>query len=185
MAARSLRFPSIFVVAAFILGCNHCCTRNCCHCCCQGNGCAATTSEKTSDKLPAKLPLKQMPAASNKDAPDTEKENKSAASSDEKSARLPPVSDTEAVSLGHARDYTSIIGELKHYEISNVWRLRYSESDEQDRYNGSVTLMGAGSLSKFKSGQVVHVTGHLADAESSAPNPVYVVDSIQPVAASR
>jgi hypothetical protein len=74
---------------------------------------------------------------------------------------------------------------LKHYEISNVWRLHYSESDEHDRYNGSVTLMGAGSLSKFKDGQVVHVTGHLADAESSAPNPVYVVDSIQPVAATR
>jgi hypothetical protein len=184
MAAPSFRFPSIFVVAAFIMGCNHCCTRSCCHCC-QGNGCAASTSEKPSDNVPTKLPLKQMPATSDKGAPETEKDGKSAASSDEKSARLPPPSDAEAVSLGRARDYSSITGELKHYEISNVWRLRYSESDEHDRYNGSVTLMGAGSLSKFKNGQVVHVTGHLADAESSAPNPVYVVDSIQPVAASR
>jgi hypothetical protein len=126
-----------------------------------------------------------MPATSDNDAPGTEKETKPAAWSGEKVPRLPPASDTDAVSLGHARDYSSITGELKHYEISNVWRLRYSESDEHDRYNGSVTLMGAGSLSKFKSGQVVNVTGHLADAESSAPNPVYVVDSIQPVAASR
>jgi hypothetical protein len=126
-----------------------------------------------------------MPATGDKDAPEIDKEGKSAASSEEKAPRLPAPSDTDAVSLGHARDYSSITGELKHYEISNVWRLRYSESDEHDRYNGSVTLMGAGSLSKFKNGQVVHVTGHLADAESSAPNPVYVVDSIQPVAASR
>jgi hypothetical protein len=126
-----------------------------------------------------------MPASGDKDAPETGKESRSATSSDENTARLPPLSDESVVSLGHARDYSSITGELKHYEISNVWRLRYSESDEQDRYNGSVTLMGAGSLSKFKNGQVVHVTGHLADAESSAPNPVYVVDSIQPVAASR
>jgi hypothetical protein len=126
-----------------------------------------------------------MPMTGDKDAPESEKGSKFAASTDEKTARLPPPSDAEDVSLGHARDYSSITGELKHYEISNVWRLRYSESDEHDRYNGSVTLMGAGSLSKFKNGQVVQVTGHLADAESSAPNPVYVVDSIQPVAASR
>jgi hypothetical protein len=185
MAARSFRFPSIFVAAAFIVGCSHCCPRSCCHCCCQGNGCTASTSEKISDKLPAKSPLKPMPSTSDKDAAEIEKESKPAASRDENTARLPPPSDEAVVSLGHARDYSSITGELKHYEISNVWRLRYSESDEQDRYNGSVTLMGAGTLSKFKNGQVVHVTGHLADAESSAPNPVYVVDSIQPVSASR
>jgi len=167
------------------MGCNHCCTRSCCHCCCQGNACATSDSEKPSDKLPAKVPLKQMPTTSDKAVPEIEDDSKPAVLNDERAARLPPPSDAETISLGHAQDYSSITGELKHYEISNVWRLRYSESDEHDRYNGSVTLMGAGSLSKFKDGQVVHVMGHLADAESSAPNPVYVVDSIQPVAATR
>ena len=62
--------------------------------------------------------------------------------------------------------------------------MRYASVDEEDRYNGSVTLMGAGPMTEFKSGQIVRINGHLADADSSVPNPVYVVDSIQPTDAA-
>ena len=138
-------------------------------------------TDKASEKVPQKLTAQRMPSTNDRDAQD--QMDKSIVPSAPKAGHLPPVGDARAAS--HANDYSWISGELKHYDISNVWRLRYSPAGEHDRYNGSVTLMGAGSLSKFKDGELVRVTGHLADAESSAPNPVYVVDSIQPVAGSR
>jgi hypothetical protein len=177
-----VRFRSLLVASALIVGCNHCGQRSCCNCCSQGSGCCAGPPvDSASEKPPQKLTAQRMPSANDKDAQSDM--GKSTYASMEKADRLPPLTDPRTVS--HATDYSWIAGELKHYDISNVWRLRYSPAGERDRYNGSVTLMGAGSLAKFKDGELVRVTGHLADAESSAPNPVYVVDSIQPVAGSR
>ena len=177
-----VRFRSLLVATALVAGCNHCGQHSCCNCSCQGNGCCAGTPvDQASEKvLPQKLTAQRMPSANDKDAQgDMDKSTYAM----EKPGRLPSLTDSGTAS--HATDYSWIAGELKHYDISNVWRLRYSPAGEHDRYNGSVTLMGAGSLSKFKDGELVRVTGHLADAESSAPNPVYVVDSIQHVAGYR
>ena len=193
MVQSSLRhwLRSLIVATTFVMGCNtcqqHCC--RCCHCChcgedtkCSGKLPDKVSSARAENKTaPAplaetKLTLVEKPAepVATEDAagPNVEKEPvvKRRSNSD----------NTANPAFGHAQDYSWVCGELKHYDVSNVWRVRYASVEEEDRYNGSVTLMGAGPMTEFKSGQIVRVCGHLADADSSVPNPVYVVDNIQP-----
>lgn len=84
-------------------------------------------------------------------------------------------------SFSHSEDYGRLIGELQYVHVRNTWRLRYASVDEEDRYGGSVTLVEAGSMSKFSSGQIVRVEGQVIDTDSREPSPAYRVRSIQQV----
>jgi hypothetical protein len=83
--------------------------------------------------------------------------------------------------FSHAPDYTSVTGELHHYTRSDVWTLRYTSVDEDDKYGGSVTLTDMGSMDGYESGQMAHVEGRLVDPDSKEPSPKYQVQSIRPV----
>ncbi|MGE3807638.1 MAG: hypothetical protein AB7K24_23495 [Gemmataceae bacterium] len=79
----------------------------------------------------------------------------------------------------HNDDYTEIVGEIQYLHTRECWRLRYASVDEEDRYGGSFTLVETGSMSRFKSGQMVRVIGILVDSESREPCPAYRVRSIK------
>jgi hypothetical protein len=81
--------------------------------------------------------------------------------------------------LGHAPDYGWLVGVLHYSEVRGVWRLRYAGPDEEDRFGGSVTLVGATPLPSLQNGQTVHVEGQLVDPTSWDPSPAYRLHSIQ------
>ena len=64
--------------------------------------------------------------------------------------------------------------------LDNPEKIRFSNISFE-----RITLMGTNLLKDFKDGQLVRVTGHLADADASVPNPVYIVEKIQPVTGSK
>ena len=91
----------------------------------------------------------------------------------------PPVADTTAnPGYAHADDYGSLTGELEHIRAKNVWRLRYAPADQEDRYGGSVQLVGDGLPPDCKSGQVVRVEGQVMNPEAG-PRPPYWVRSFK------
>jgi hypothetical protein len=91
---------------------------------------------------------------------------------------LPPEHDaTPAAPLkqgfGFAKDYGWLMGELQYVRSRGVWRLRYAEADQDDRYGGTVTLVGEGLTADCKSGQIVRVEGQMINPESTDPRPPY------------
>jgi hypothetical protein len=83
--------------------------------------------------------------------------------------------------FAHAPDYSSLTGELQHYAPGGSWRLRFAPVDEDDTYGGSVTLVG-GHMDGYKNGQMVRVSGHLADPDNKVKSPVYLVARIEALA---
>lgn len=81
--------------------------------------------------------------------------------------------------FAHAEDYTWLVGKVMYLHSRGTWRLRYCSVDEEDRYGGSVTLVGTNQLlSSLHDSQIIRVHGHLIDPESREPTPEYRVDEI-------
>src|SRR5205823_800535 len=81
--------------------------------------------------------------------------------------------------FGHAEDYSWLTGELQYIRARNVWRLRYSPPDQEDRHGGAVVLVTDGLPSGCQSGQIVRVEGQLVNPESDEARPPYWVRSLQ------
>jgi hypothetical protein len=75
--------------------------------------------------------------------------------------------------FGFARDYSWLMGELQYVRSRDVWRLRYAEAEQDDRYGGTVTLVGEGLTADCKNGQIVRVEGQMINPDSSEPRPPY------------
>jgi hypothetical protein len=110
-------------------------------------------------------------------------------------AVAPPVSDISAqgqgqaqaqgpAGFGHAPDYSWVTGELEHIRARNVWRLRYAPADQEDRFGGTVLLVGDGLPAERKNGQIVRVEGQLVNPETTEARPPYWVRSFQVLKAS-
>jgi uncharacterized protein (TIGR03000 family) len=83
--------------------------------------------------------------------------------------------------FAHDPEYHWLVGTLDYSKIGNVWILRYAPFGEEDRYGGSVTLVGLSRVTGFQSGQLVRVEGHLADTKGEQPiRPPYRAESIRP-----
>lgn len=93
-----------------------------------------------------------------------------------------PAKATTRRGLGHAPDYGWLCGEVRRSADGGAWRLRYAGVGEDDPYAGGVILVGA-SLDGLHDGQLVRVTGRLADASRHDPYPVYLASDVQPLAA--
>jgi hypothetical protein len=78
----------------------------------------------------------------------------------------------------HAADYSWLVGELDYNRSNNRWRVRYASLEEEDRFGGSVTLLEAGSMSEFHTGQMVRVSGHVLNPGSHEPAPGYRITDI-------
>jgi hypothetical protein len=79
-------------------------------------------------------------------------------------------------------DYSILFGTLDYNRRTGVWRLRYADAGDEDRYGGCVTLDGIGrQMQDFASGQTVRVEGALVDAESKDVSPSYRVKDMRPV----
>ena len=63
----------------------------------------------------------------------------------------------------HAPDYSWLVGELRYSKSENCWRLRYASLDENDPYDGEVTLVDYTPASDLHDGHYVKVAGRLAD----------------------
>jgi hypothetical protein len=68
--------------------------------------------------------------------------------------------------FAHAENYSWLKGELQFLHAHNVWRLRYASVDEEDKYGGGVTLIEAGRMNNFTSGQMVRVEGEVVDPDA-------------------
>lgn len=81
--------------------------------------------------------------------------------------------------FGHAPDYSWLTGEVEHIRARNVWRLRYAPADQEDRYGGTVVLVGDGLPADRHNGQIVRVEGQLVNPDTSEARPPYWVRSFQ------
>jgi hypothetical protein len=79
--------------------------------------------------------------------------------------------------FGHAPDYSWLVGSLDYVKSRQAWCLRYASVDEDDRYGGTVTLVDAGPMTGYRSGQLVRVTGEMVDR----PVPGYRVRALAPL----
>jgi hypothetical protein len=82
--------------------------------------------------------------------------------------------------FAHEPGYGWLVGTLDYSRVQKSWVLRYASVEEEDRYGGSVALVGPGDMNGFTSGQLVRVEGHLLDPESKQPRPPYRVRAVQP-----
>jgi hypothetical protein len=100
------------------------------------------------------------------------------------SAKQPATPSPETPSgLGHAPDYTWLIGTVNYLHAKKIWTVRYAGLDEEDAYGGSVTLIEneRTNLERLQPGQMVRVEGNFADREPSGVAPRYRVTAIRPL----
>ena len=96
-----------------------------------------------------------------------------------KAGGAPPPDGPPAPGYGHAPDFSWLTGELQHLLSRNVWRLRYAPADQEDRYGGTVLLVGDELPAECRPGQIVRVEGELVNPESDEPRPPYRVRKVQ------
>jgi hypothetical protein len=83
--------------------------------------------------------------------------------------------------FSHAPDYSWLAGQLRFSKSNTSWRLRYASLDENDPYDGEVTLVDYPQIDCLKDGQYVRVSGHLVDPERKELGSHYRVSSMQPI----
>jgi hypothetical protein len=91
----------------------------------------------------------------------------------------PPAAHLPRRGYGRAEDYAWLTGELQYLRSKNVWRLRYAPADQEDRFGGTVVLVGNALPADCKSGQIVRVEGQLVNPDTDRPRPPYWVRSIK------
>jgi hypothetical protein len=83
--------------------------------------------------------------------------------------------------FSHAPDYSWLAGQL-HFSKSNTsWLLRYASLDENDAYDGEVTLVDYPQVDCLRDGQYVRVSGHLTEPQRREFGSHYCVSSMQPI----
>jgi hypothetical protein len=93
-----------------------------------------------------------------------------------------PTEDTQIQTserFGHDTNYRWLVGTLDYSQIQGAWLLRYVSYEEDDRYGGCVTLVGALPPESLKKGRTVRVEGSLIDPDSRQLRPAYQVESIR------
>jgi hypothetical protein len=82
--------------------------------------------------------------------------------------------------LGHAPDYSWLVGRVERWGQSKMCRLRYASVEEIDPHGGSVTLVGEPEqLENVQDGQVLRVRGRLLNPDSHTAAPAYQVEAIE------
>src|SRR5205807_8020815 len=81
----------------------------------------------------------------------------------------------------HAQDYSWLVGQLHFNRTENSWRLRYASLDENDPYEGEVTLAYCSVLHYLRDGHYVKVYGHLTDPLKKQLGSPYKVSSMASV----
>lgn len=81
--------------------------------------------------------------------------------------------------FGHDPNYRWLVGTLDYSQIQGAWLLRYMSYEEDDRYGGCVTLVGAPSSAALKKGKTVRVEGSLIDPDSRHLRPAFQVEKIR------
>lgn len=97
-----------------------------------------------------------------------------------------PVSITESpakenvmsVTFGQANDYKVIVGQV--YQFRRAWKLRYAAVESEDKYGGSVTLVGE-NLDNLRDGQMVRVEGMVLASDDRAGGARYQVNRVEPI----
>jgi hypothetical protein len=78
-------------------------------------------------------------------------------------------------------DYSILFGVLDYNARRGIWRLRFADAGDEDRYGGCVTLDGVSrQMDGYTSGQFVRVEGALVDSSSRAISPDYRVKAMRP-----
>jgi hypothetical protein len=93
--------------------------------------------------------------------------------------RCPSGDPTGHPAFAHAADYSWLVGVLQEGSSEDTWSVRYAGRDEDDRFGGVLTLVGAGLLSDYHLGQLVRVEGDLVDPAPHEIKPAYHVRAIQ------
>ena len=89
-------------------------------------------------------------------------------------------STTLVVRFGQTNNYQNIVGQV--YQFRRTWRLRYAAAESEDRFGGSVTLVGD-NLDNLKDGQMVRVEGSVVQSDDRSSGARYQVqrfDVIEP-----
>lgn len=81
--------------------------------------------------------------------------------------------------FGHEPNYRWLVGTLDYSQIQRAWLLRYVSYEEDDRYGGCVTLVGALSANLLKPGKTVRVEGNLIDPDSRQLRPAFQVENMR------
>ena len=81
--------------------------------------------------------------------------------------------------LGHDPKYRWLVGTLEYSQIQRAWLLRYVSYEEDDRYGGCVTLVGALPTNALKAGKTVRVEGNLIDPDSRQLRPAFQVENLR------
>ena len=83
---------------------------------------------------------------------------------------------TMVVRFGQSNNYQTIVGAV--YQFRRTWRLRYAAAESEDRFGGSVTLVGD-NLDNLKDGQMVRVEGIVAQSEDRSAGARYHVQRLE------
>lgn len=102
----------------------------------------------------------------------------------ERSASIPglPIVQDNVVTVrfGESNNYQTVVGQV--FQFRRNWKVRYAALESDDKYGGSLTLVGEG-LDNLKDGQMVRVQGTLIpsdDRAAGARYQVHRVDVIEP-----
>jgi hypothetical protein len=81
--------------------------------------------------------------------------------------------------FGHDPNYHWLVGTLDYSRIQRAWLLRYVPYEEDDRYGGCVTLIGAVPSKSLKQGATVRVEGTVIDPDSRQLRPAFQVQNLR------
>jgi hypothetical protein len=174
------------LAALLTCSCQHhrCCCSNC-HAPCAGTM-ASFTAPATAVAVPAQTNVAKSSAVSSqapvvhttaKQHPFNPQQNQDSAASLSESSENAQTPALER--FGHDPNYRWLVGTLDYSRIQQAWLLRYVPYEEDDRYGGCVTLVGALPAKSLKSGQTVRVEGALIDPESRQLRPAFQVQNLR------
>ncbi len=89
---------------------------------------------------------------------------------------------TIAIRFGASPNYQTVVGQV--YQFRRTWRLRYAAVESEDKYGGSVILVGD-DLDNLQDGQMVRVDGTILPTEDRSSSPRYHVNRIEVIDPSR
>jgi len=87
---------------------------------------------------------------------------------------------------GHAKDYTSLRGQLEYDASNRVWKIRYIPiHGQQDAYGGQFVLTDRSKLEAFQAGDYVTIEGAIVAANAATDNtgsgPLYAPHRVAPL----
>ena len=88
-----------------------------------------------------------------------------------------PASNTVmTVRFGQANNYQVVVGQVSQFRRG--WKLRYAALESEDKYGGSLSLIGD-NLENLKDGQMVRVEGIVLPSEDRSSSPRYQVHRVE------